>query len=95
MKLILDTAMAHQTAGKPCLGASSVQLGHLLSGSVSRAISGIRLQSLPPSDRMRSSARAPRVAAPAPGPGGVLDKQISRLSEANREWFVWRFGEDA
>jgi hypothetical protein len=95
MKLIRDMATANQTARKSSLGVSSVPLGNFLSGSVSRAISGIRLQSLPPADRGRSSARVRRTDAPIPGPGGAAKSQISRLAEANREWFIWRFGEDA
>ncbi|HEV2199737.1 MAG TPA: hypothetical protein VGR73_07940 [Bryobacteraceae bacterium] len=95
MKLILDTATANQTAGKPSLGVFSVPLGTFLYVSACRAIPGIRLLSLPPADRWRSNARTLRAAAPASGPGGVLDKQISRFDEATREWFIWRFGDDA
>lgn len=94
MKLILDTVTANQTTRKPSRGASSVPIGNLLAGSGSRAIFGIPLQS-PSSDRGRSSVRARNVAAPAPGPGDVLHKRISRLDEANREWSIWRFGDDA
>lgn len=95
VKLILDTATANQTAGKPSLGVFSVPLGTFLYVSACRAIPGIRLLSLPPADRWRSNARTLRAAAPASGPGGVLDKQISRFDEATREWFIWRFGDDA
>jgi hypothetical protein len=94
MKLILDRATASQTAGKSSLGATSAPLGNFLFGSASRAISGIRLKSLPPADRGRSNARARHADVPAPGPGGVLNSQISRLEEANREWLMWRFGEE-
>jgi hypothetical protein len=95
MKLILDTATARQIARKPSLGAPSVTLGEFLPGSLCRATSGFQLQSLPPANRVRSSARILRADAPAPGPGGILNGRMSRLEEANREWFNWRFGEDA
>jgi hypothetical protein len=90
MRLILDTATARQIVRKPSLGASSERFVDILSGSPRSAISGIRLQSLPPAHRERSSADAP-----APGPGGFLNGRVSRLEEADREWFNWRFGEDA
>jgi hypothetical protein len=94
MKLILDTTAESQIARKPALGAFSLPVGHVLSGSTRRAIIGTQLQSLPPTDRERSSARARRI-APAPGLAGVLDRQMSRIEDANREWLIWRFGEDA
>ncbi len=90
MKLILDIATVSQIARKPTLGASSVPSRSFLSGSPRSAVSGLRLQSLPAADRERSS-----VDAPAPGPGGVSKPKDFNLDEANREWFVWRFGEDA
>jgi hypothetical protein len=95
VKLILDTARASKTTRKPGLGAFSVSLGQFLSGSARRAISAIQLQSPLAADRERSSVRDRRANPPASGPGGVLEKPISRLDEADREWFVWRFGEDA
>ncbi len=94
MKLILDTATANRTAKKSSLGAPTVPLGDFLPGSAIRAISGIRSQSLPLTDRERSSARAPRAATPAPDPGGVPAKEISRFEQANSEWIIWRFGEE-
>ena len=95
MKLILDTATASHTGRKPSLGVFSVSLGQFLPGSARRAISAIQLQSPLAADRERLSVGASRANAPASGPGGVLEKPISRLDEADREWFVWRFGEDA
>jgi hypothetical protein len=86
MKLIMDTVTPSQTGRK---------LGKFASGSARRAISAIQFQSLPPANRVRLSARVLRAGAPAPGPGGVFERQISRLEEADREWFTWRFGEDA
>ena len=94
MKLILETAAESQIARKPASGTFSLPVGHILSGSTRRAIIGTRLQSLPPTDRERSSAGARRI-APAPGLAGVFDRQTSRLEDANREWLNWRFGEDA
>ena len=94
MKLILDTAMASHTGRKPGFGAFSASLGQFLSRSARRARSAIQLQSLA-ADWEWSSVGASRANAPAPGPGGVLEQPTSRLEEANREWFVWRFGEDA
>ena len=55
----------------------------------------LELLSPPPNGRERSSANALRITAPAPEPGGDAERQMSRLREANREWFIWRFGEDA
>jgi hypothetical protein len=95
MKLILDIATATRIASKPSLGLPSVKFGEFLPGSLCRATSGLRLQSLPPANRVRSIARILRAGAPAPGPGGILNGRTSRLEEANREWFNWRFGEDA
>jgi hypothetical protein len=95
MKPLLDQAKALHTAGSSSLGAFSVGLRSFRPGLATRATSRIRLLSLPPSDRERSSARANRVAAPAPGLGGVVENQVSLLDEANREWFIWRFGDDA
>jgi hypothetical protein len=93
MKPIPDTITALHQGRNASFGAPSVTLGSFRPGSARRAMFGTRLQSLPPSDRERSSTHA-RCAAPAPGPGGVLDKQTSRLNEANSEWFIWRFGDD-
>jgi hypothetical protein len=95
MKPTSDIATALHQGGDASFGASSVALGTFRPGSARCATFGVPLKSLPPSDREWSSARARRVAAPTPGPGGVLDKQISRLDEANREWFIWRFSDDA
>jgi len=95
MKLILDIATASQIASTPRLGAPSSKVGELRPGSLCRAISGLQLQSLPPANREWLSTRGLRDDAPASGLGGILEKPISRLEEANREWFVWRFGEDA
>jgi hypothetical protein len=95
MKLILDITTASQIASKPSLGAPSVKLGEFLSDSLCRAISGLQPPSLPPANRVRLSAHALRADAPAPGPGGIEMRQMARLEEANREWFNWRFGEDA
>jgi hypothetical protein len=94
MKPLLDQATEPQTAGNANFGACSVTVGSFRPGLGYRATSMAWLQSLPPSDRERSSARAIGVAAPAPGPGGVIHNQVSRLEEANREWLVWRFGDD-
>lgn len=94
MKLILDTAAESKIARKPASGTFSLPVGRVLSGSTRRAIIGTRLQSLPPTDRERSSARARRI-APASGLAGVSDRQMSRIEDANREWLIWRFGEDA
>jgi hypothetical protein len=95
MKLISDTVTASHTGRKPGFGAFSDSLGRSLSGSGRRARSAIQLRSPLAADRGRLSVGASRVNAPAPGPGGVLEQPPSRLEEANREWFVWRFGEDA
>jgi hypothetical protein len=48
---------------------------------------------LPLSDRGQSSSRANEIEAPAPGPVGGT--RGDHFDDANREWFQWRFGEDA
>lgn len=95
MKPILDSMTAREHSGNASLGTSSATLGSFRPGSSCRATFGTPLQSLPPLDREWSSARAERVAASAPGLDGESDPRISRLDGANREWFTWRFGEDA
>lgn len=94
MKLLSDTVTASRTGRKPGFGVFPDSLGQSLSRSARRVISTIQLQSPLAADRKRSSVSA-RADAPASGPGGILEKPISHLEEANREWFVWRFGEDA
>ncbi len=46
-------------------------------------------------DREQSSAPAYAASAPAPGPEAGLLTASARFEEANREWFRWRFGEEA
>ena len=58
------------------------------------APSEVQVKSSPPASRKRQSVHGPRANAAASG-SGILDYQISRLETANREWFDWRFNEDA
>jgi len=44
-------------------------------------------------DRERLGACAARC-APAPGLSDRDGSQVPRLKEADREWLIWRFGED-
>ena len=94
MKLSLEIVTANHIGGRPCLGAYSVKLGFFPPGSTRRALSRTPLRLQPTTDRDRSSTRDHYIAAPASGLGGNLKKEISRLEEANREWLVWRFGDD-
>ncbi len=94
MKLIFNIATASQIGRESGVGARSAAFRELLADSLPRAIEGLQLQSLPPANRGWLSARVPRADAPAPGPGGVA-RQMSRLEQANCEWFNWRFPEDA
>lgn len=94
MKSILDHVTARQYDGNPECGATSTP-PEAFRRSVRRAAFGVQLQSLPLADQERSSACAQRLATPAPGLAGVSQSQISiSLEEANREWFIWRFGDD-
>ena len=96
MKLIVDIVTAGQTSRELSNGTLSVSFRKLTPASARRrAAPATELQSPLAADRRRSSMRARRANAPASGPGGVLKMQISRLEEADREWFDWRFGEDA
>lgn len=96
MQPISNSLTALQQGGNAGYGKSSATPGSSQSRSVSRAtFRMIRLRSLPPPDRERSSAGANHAAAPASGLGGDASRLTSRLDEANREWCQWRFGEDA
>lgn len=71
----------------------SAPFGHIPTRIAPSVYKQAGFNSLPPLGRKRSSAQAQCLAAPASGSGGVSEDQTSRLVEANREWFVWRFVE--
>jgi hypothetical protein len=95
MRPILDQVPASQRDGNPERRATSAPLECTRLRPSHPGTVRVRFQSLPPSSREQSSARAERVATPAPGLGGVFQISTALLEEADREWFIWRFGDDA
>lgn len=95
MKPIFEQATTGQPHGEVELGPASVTLNNLSSDSVRIAPFVVWLRWAPTTDRERSSPRARRAPTPASDLRGGVVKEITRSEEANREWFIWRFGEDA
>jgi hypothetical protein len=96
MESILDQILKRQRNGSPERRTTSAPLEAIPPRPRRQATVRVGLQSLPASGRERSSARAEHIAAaPTPGLGGVSQIPTALLEEANREWFIWRFGDDA
>jgi hypothetical protein len=93
MKPTVDEATRLHIGGDADAGEFSMAAQISGRRSACNAKSAVQLQLLPRTDRKLSSTRPRCGSILVSGLGGESD--TSRLKEADHEWLVWRFGEDA